>query len=247
MFEPYPGPKLTEEEVLIELEKIQKLGWDVNSLGSNNFIIDAKPDQQILVTFNGIEWGITIRRSGFFISIARSLSDIESFKNNLKRAADDIGIDLGIEPPTDSYRINKGEPLSNKLKLLRLIGNRAITHIYDSYFDARSLVNLLDLNKLGLRFNESLHCITGADMKRKKRISLDLVKDFTSETNTNIILKTQEFNGHTRRFLLLNDDKVIILGGSLNNLNINETLREEDSKEDIELFEKDWSTAEDFK
>lgn len=241
MFKPYTSPKLSNDEVLFELEKIQKIGWDVYSLESpNQYLIDVSDGKKIYITFEGEEWGIKAETDGYHM-FGRSCSSIESLRRIINEAARSVGIDLRIEPLKSTIRIKKNEPASNKVKLVQLIGGRSIKCIYDPYFDTHALKTLLLLNKLGLKFHESLRCLTGSD--KKKGIDPNFVEDFAREISTRVKLKTMASKEH-RRFLILNDNKVIIIGCSLNDLDKNEALLEEDSKDDIDFFESEWNAAE---
>ena len=105
------------------------------------------------------------------------------------------------------------------------------------YFDERSLITLKALYSLGLKFSNDLKCFS-----QQKEINETIVKDFNVEMKTNLLVK--KCKHEHRRFIILEDKTVIILGCSINNLDKNEVISIETNRElaksDIAFFNSKW-------
>jgi len=224
------------------------LGWEIYDnmsipkFNKYNYIIsiDNSSTVEIYCHSNHPYWNISARKEGNLVYV-ESASTLEIFVERLKEVASAFNINFDIEKPRTSIRINKSEPASNKVKLVDLINGRSIKKIFDPYFDNKSIKLLLSLSHLGLKLNNDLQCLTS--LRMKKSIDSIFVNDFNSELSVNMGIKLLSSNNEHRRFMILDDDSVIILGCSLNDINKNEAAHEEKSQVDIVFFNEGWQNG----
>ena len=138
----------------------------------------------------------------------------------------------------ETYRLIQTQPASNKSKFIDIINDRIVKDIFDPYFDTKSIKTLLSLSKLGLKFNTQIRCLT--TKRNSNKIDKLYWIDFNNELSLTLEIKTCKSSKEHRRFLILNDNQIIIIGCSLNDINKNETLVEETSQEDIDFFNTEW-------
>jgi hypothetical protein len=243
MFKKYDGPDLTIENVITELEKIQNLGWEIfvkEGLYEQHYII--KPDDNMLINIYLVDnkWYIESYCGGGLKYIKFALT-LEAFINVLNEAAAQIDINLSLTKRNDTFRLKQTQPASNKSKFLDLIHSRAVTDIFDPYFDTKSINTLLSLGRLGLKLNSQIRCLTTS--KTIKKIDKTFLQDFNNEFGVNLQIRVCSSDKEHRRFLILNDNKIIIIGCSLNDINKNEILLEETSQDDIDFFNLEWTSG----
>lgn len=240
MFKKYTGPLLTKQEVIIQLDKIQKLGYDVYKKEEESFLIKIDDSKEIAIHKGTSKWNVYVYIDGS-PKYAKSPSTLSLLISFLKEAASELNVNIGIKNEEKSIRITPDEPLSNKIKIITLIKDREVTGIFDPYFDTKSLVTLHALARLGLKFNSSVRCLTRKSLNSTDRTILD---DFKNELSIDFKLKKCENKEH-RRFLIIDYTSVIIIGCSLNDIDKNEVLVEEVNEKlnekDIEFFDDEWN------
>lgn len=241
MFEKFAGPSLTNEQVLTELEKIQNLGWDIFSGdGVHHYIIKPDDSKTIEIQFINKKWVVRSFIDGSIKYIKFPFS-FDTFVEILGAAAKMININLGLSKPKDTYRLKQSQPASNKSKFIDLINGRAVKDIFDPYFDTNSIKTLLSLSKLGLKFSNQVRCLTTA--KTMSNIDKSFWIDFNRELSLTLEIKICKSRKEHRRFLILNDNQIIIIGCSLNDINKNEILMEETSQDDLIFFKEEWANG----
>lgn len=241
MFKNYLGPSLTVEQVLTELEKIQDLGWDIYTDDTEyTYLIIPDDSKKIYIQFLAKQWYISSIKNGVtkFTDIPHNL---DTFIEILGKAAKSVEINLELNKPVDTYRLIQKEPASNKSKFIDLINKRAVKDIFDPYFDTNSIRTLLSLSKLGLKFNNPIRCLT--TKKTSGKIDKPFWTDFNNELSLTLEIRICQSKKEHRRFLILSDDKIIIIGCSLNDINKNEILMEDTSQEDIDFFSEEWKNG----
>lgn len=240
MFKKYTGSLLTKQEVISQLEKIQKLGYDVYQKDEDSFLIKIDDSKVIAILKGTSKWNVYVYIDGSPI-YAKSPSTLSLLISFLKEAASEINVNIGIKNEVKSIRITPDEPLSNKVKIITLIKDRKITGIFDPYFDTKSIVTLHALARLGLKFNTSVKCLTAKSLDSTDRTILD---DFKKELLIDFKLKKCENKEH-RRFLIIDYTTILIIGCSLNDIDKNEVLVEEANEKlnekDIEFFDHEWN------
>jgi hypothetical protein len=241
MFEEYKGLSLVENQVVSELEKIQNLGWciSVEKSNKNKYRINVNEFTEIVIYPSKDYWVVSGYNKGtcFFHKKPRT---IEQFIENINLVGTSIGCDFNIKNDVKSVRVKESEPFSNKVKLVSLVDKNKISDIFDPYFNTESLLTLYSLIKLGVSFSKNVRCITKLSLNN---IDNNVLNDFNVEYSINFQIKKGQKNEH-RRFIVLDNSKVIILGCSLNNIDKNEAFYEELdlklAKEDIIFFNDKW-------
>lgn len=240
MFKKYTGPLLTRQEAISQLEKIQKLGYDVYQKDDNSFLIKINDSKEIVIIKRPNKWIVRANKDGLpvYIKNPSTLALLISFLNE---AASELNVNIGIRNVVKSVRINSNQPLSNKVKIISLIQDRKITGIFDPYFDTKSILTLHALAKLGLKFNTSVKCLT---KKPFNSIDQSILNDFENEFSIDFKIKKCVSKEH-RRFFILDSNTIIIIGCSLNDIDKNEVVVEEINKdlneEDIKFFNEEWN------
>ncbi len=242
MFKDYSSNSLNREQVIAELEKITNLGWDVFQKKDKSYVIKIDEHKEISIREDSEKWFIASYIDGLPKSTVYS-SSTETLHEYLIAAANKLETNLNIEKVNRSIRLKTDEQFSNKVKLLTLIGNSKISKIFDPYFDSKSLVTLILLKKLGTEFDSKLDCLTTKSLTVFDQTNID---EFNSEAKTNIEVKKCNSKEH-RRFLILNDNRVIMIGCSLNDINKNEVVIEETIQElknnDLIFFNEEWAKS----
>ncbi len=122
-----------------------------------------------------------------------------------------------------------------------MFGNSKISKIFDPYFDLKSLITLISLEKSGAEFDTKMECLTTKNLNLFDQTVID---NFNIEENTFIEIKKCEEKEH-RRFIILNDNRILINGCSLNDINKNEVVTEEVQHEaknnDVKYFNDEWA------
>ena len=237
MIEKFEGIELKEEHIISELEKIQKLGWKVSVDNNKIYRIFINETKEIIIKKTSNYWIIKALSLGKIISYSSNITNLTLFVFGINTASSKLNINLSIKNEPLAIRISDKTPLDNKVQLLQLINNRKISKIFDPYFDEKSLITLKALYSLGLKFSNDLKCLS-----QQKEINETIVKDFNVEMKTNLLVK--KCKDEHRRFIILDDKTVIIIGLSLNNLNKNEAISIETNRElaksDITFFNSKW-------
>jgi len=245
-------PSLSNEMVINELFKLQELGWDVrNAFAStklNVYRICIDPNRIIEIkNIHETYWNIESLKD-FSVVYQGKASTQTSFLEALRLAFGAFNLDIKIIPTNKTERFKKSEPFSNKTKLIEIINGRLIKSICDPYFESKSLSNLIHFSHLGLKLSSDVKCLSSQIMKEDKRISLKMINDFNIEMTISMELRLVPIEDKLhRRFFILSDNSVIIIGCSLNDLDKDEVIIEnEDSvarKKDIDYFESKWQKA----
>lgn len=242
MFKDYGEIQIKKEEVISELEKISNLGWDVFKKKSEAYVVSIDDSNTIILEEIDGEWFIELSTNGV-PRYAKDVPTIEVLNNSLMEVSKILEINLKSEKINKSVRLKRKEPFSNKVKLLALFGNSKISKIFDPYFDPKAMITLLSLKKLGAEFDIKIECLTN---KQLTIFDDEIIKDFNAEGNTNLEIKRCENKEH-RRFIILNDKRIIILGCSLNDIIKNEVVKEEIQEEeklfDNNFFNEQWVKA----
>ena len=97
------------------------------------------------------------------------------------------------------------------------------------------------MSKLGLKFSNQIRCLT--TVKTSGKIDKSFWADFNKELSLTLEIKICQSSKEHRRFLILNDNQIIIIGCSLNDINKNEILMEEASQEDLDFFKEEWANG----
>lgn len=240
MFKEYSENSLTRDEVIGELEKISNLGWEVFQKKDKSYVIKIDEYKEVSIKETNEQWFIVSYLNGLpkFTIYSNSIA---TFHEHLKSASIKLETNLELEKVNHSIRLKAVEPFSNKIKLISIIGNSKISKIFDPYFDLKSLITLTSLKKLGAGFDQKVDCLT---TKPLTIFDQSVIDDFNNEFETNIEVKKCENKEH-RRFLILNDNRVILIGCSLNDINKNEAVSEELIPElkglDLDFFKEEWT------
>lgn len=143
-----------------------------------------------------------------------------------------------------ALRFVKGEPASNVLSLVELLKGNAIIGVFDPFLDTRGIRRLLSLQRMGTDLDPGLRCLTSGKAEPIDELTVqDVFKELKIQGQ---IRQTGSKEDH-RRFLLLKNNKVLILGNSLNDFNKDEAAHIETSEHDHEFFERIWNSAQSAK
>jgi hypothetical protein len=235
MFKPLAASTLTKDEVIGVLLDIQSRGWEIcEDTPNRQYLIQITDDDFTRVVFlsEGV-WGVSQWfRKGYPSYMPMKCHNLTDLRTQLQAY-------LGGPPPTQ-VRLVKDQPASNIAKLAALVGNRKVLAVFDPYYDDAGLGTLLAIGHLKPCVDTSLRILTD---KNPPRINKTFAKAFCDEFGCDLAKIRHMPKGEHRRFLLLSEDKVLILGCSLNNLNFNEAVRLESDGTDKPFFETQWSPS----
>jgi hypothetical protein len=147
-------------------------------------------------------------------------------------------------PPPTSLRFSKGEPATNVLNLVEILKGSTVNAVFDPFLDSRGMKRLLSLHKAGTAFANQLRCLTSG---KAEQVDDLLVQDAFKQMRIKGEVRVTGSKEDHRRFLLLDGDKVLILGNSLNDFDKDEAAHLESSKHDHEFFARVWDTAQPMK
>jgi len=155
---------------------------------------------------------------------------------------------ITLDAPPRTIRLKASEPASNLAKVCALIGGSSINAIFDAYLENKSLETLLNMSTLGVKISPDLRLLTSSSMTQAKAVQPRLTSSYLAAWTAqlalrNCTLRHRTYTGHQRRFLLLSGGTSLILGPSLNNLNVNEASHVENDSADLVLFEQEWAQA----
>ncbi|ESA34318.1 pentapeptide repeat protein [Leptolyngbya sp. Heron Island J] len=137
-----------------------------------------------------------------------------------------------------SIRLELGKNNENLRKISELIGNSVIEAIFDPYLNDKALKNLEYLSSHGVRFSEKVRFLTSSDKASRQSFSV-----FFQKAAEGGEIKKMKFGKEHRRFLLLENDMVLILGCSWNQISKNEVASIEFTEVDKDFFNSKWQKA----
>lgn len=182
-------------------------------------------------------------------------ADVNSLKGLQGRISSYLDTFADIELSTwrpKSIRLKKGQPASNMNKLASLLTDETLTAYFDPYLDNKSLTNLADIVSLTAngKFADDFRLISSPNMNKQStnkpmRLSESFVEKWFLEHGVSGGGARLTQKEH-RRFLLLASGRTIVIPFSLNEVNINEAsqVEENNHNDDIEFFDKQWTSAE---
>lgn len=185
---------------------------------------------------------------------ARAFDAME--KINARFRAHAVGYEFrdGEVVPTEviklATRLKAGEPVTNLQKIAQVIGKEALICVHDPYIRIETLVNLQKLEGVGVIISKNLRLLTTNKIgNSSKMATVSFLNDLNSEMSSRWQLRayTGTAKPH-RRFLVLEDNSVIIVGLSLNDIDKDEVLDRvpagsNDADHDCKLFEDCWAAA----
>ena len=250
----YPAPSLSREQVISFLVPCIQRGWEIyTGKAEDQFIFRLAENLKLFIEQTPEGWRVS---TGLAPSMSISIWAYPETTSELTAAvAHALSIvthafaePITLDAPPRSIRLKASEPASNLSKMCALIGSSSINAIFDTYLENKSLEALLNMSTLGVRISRDLRLLTSSSMTQAKSVQPRLTSSyFTAWTDQlalhNCILRHRDYKGHQRRFLLLSGGTSLILGPSLNNLNVNEASHVENDSADLALFEQEWAQS----
>lgn len=160
----------------------------------------------------------------------------------------------GIIIPTEviklATRLKAGEPATNLQKIAQVIGKEALVCMHDPYIRVETLVNLQKLKGAGVTISKNLRLLTANKIGNSAKTAIvsflkDLNKEMSSQWQLHTYTGTAKLH---RRFLILEDNSVVIVGLSLNDIDKDEVLdrvpaSSNDASHDCKFFEDCWTAS----
>lgn len=239
IFPKAPPSSLTQEHVIDYLKEWLALGWEVLEEADGSFSIVIGPIQKI---------GIKHEIAGWVLSGGpgtRRLVKQPHHPLELRMLVETMAREYGVSPqnPPKQVRLLYGSPVTNTGRLVSMIGASIIQAVYDVYLDDKAIFNLSILCNLGVSFSPNLRLLA-SDRTAPKKLTDQFVSDFFKQSGcTQGKARYTAYTSHENRLLFLDGGDIISLGGSLNNLNINERMHRVADTGEMQLFEKAWNTA----
>ena len=147
-------------------------------------------------------------------------------------------------------RLKAGEPATNLRKIAQVIGKEALVCLHDPYIRVATLEHLQILEGLDVIISKKLRLLTTDKIGNpSKAATVSFLKHLNNEMSSRWQLRA--YTGTAiphRRFLVLEDNSVIIVGPSLNDIDKDEVLGRvpagsNDASHDCKLFEDCWAAA----
>jgi hypothetical protein len=147
-------------------------------------------------------------------------------------------------------RLKAGEPAKNLRKIAQVIGKEALVCVHDPYIRVETLVNLQKLEGVGVIISKNLRLLTADKIGNPSKMAVasflkDLNKEMSSRWQLRTYIGTAKLH---RRFLILEDKSVVIIGLSLNDVDKDEVLDRipagsNDASHDCKVFEDCWTAS----
>ncbi len=173
----------------------------------------------------------------------RRLQNLATDLVSLKRLLEIVAFQRGmsaLEKPLTDIRIEYGTPAGNVARCVQMISPTSVVAVWDVYLDDKGVETLLTMRNLGVIYSDQLRLLS-SDKKAPKQLTKGFVQDFFKEIGvTKGETRYVPYLQHEHRLLLLADGDVVTLGGSLNNLNINERMHRTADQGDLKSFEEQW-------
>ncbi len=241
IFPPSPTPDLTREAIIDVLCEWRDLGWIIYADNNDVFTICIAENHRVTIspstvpgTWNLKTWGIG-RQFGH-------ASNAAELRARLANHAHTLNINWPTSPKT--IRLVRGKPASNIGTIQRVIATSVIEAVYDIYLDDKGVDMLITLHNLGTKFDPELRLLSSA-----AKVPKELRKQFVSQAFIDLGCSKGEARyldmkkGHEYRFMLLTGGRALVLGTSLNRMDVNEAPHLESDTKDRPLFENVWKTA----
>lgn len=172
------------------------------------------------------------------------VSSVEQMRMAFQGFAKEAGVNL-LAPP-GAARLKSDTPADNYRSIASLVGTAQITAVFDPFLENKSLAELSIVLSFGqggfarnVRLLGSEKANQGKTIARFTRAGVEVWAQQHKLTAEARILP----GGEHRRFLLLNDGQVLILGMSLNQIHKNEAIRTEPGAQDSAWFDSQWDVA----
>jgi hypothetical protein len=146
--------------------------------------------------------------------------------------------------------LKAGEPAKNLRKIAQVIGKEALVCVHDPYIRVETLVNLQKLEGVGVIISKNLRLLTADKIGNPSKMAVasflkDLNKEMSSRWQLRTYIGTAKLH---RRFLILEDKSVVIIGLSLNDVDKDEVLDRipagsNDASHDCKVFEDCWTAS----
>jgi hypothetical protein len=241
-FHEYPGASFSEDDVENYLEELAEKGWGVFKR-HNSYVIVIEDERKITTSFSSYykTWGVnaSYMEGKLPFDSTYDIVNFQQFKVCFAKAAEYLGEDLNCGPA--SIRLKEVTPASNKRSLARLAHNNVVNCIFDPYFDDKSITILITLINLGMLLNKDVRVLTTS--KSRGRLSMQMISDFKIEKGVNLDIRLCSSDKEHRRYLLLSTGDALVIGCSLNAIDKNEAAHMENSQEDRDFFETQWSAS----
>lgn len=247
-FQTYNPKNLSLESVRIFLLELQQAGLQIRVDG-DNFVIEIDHTRSIRISNlkNGkfqIQGNINDFPSAGLDDVDNEGALRATVANCFKKLT---GKNIETWRQT-TIRINVGKPATNITKLAKLIEGKKIEAFFDPYLENRSLQTLTDMSSLSSDslISKNIRLISTKKVfeGKKKRLTRSYVEAWMLEHEaTEGGIKISIEYEH-RRFMILNDGAVLIIGCSLGEIDKNEAAHVEADQGDVEFFNNQWSKAE---
>jgi len=243
-FPPYPGNRLSREDVVGYLLSSQANGWCRVFQGANSlqFILTVDDDKKIAVTLKEGAWHVKAERIGG-IELAGRAETLPQLEQALSQAAAFHG--QSWQQKRTTGRLSDQTPATNLATISGLAGTAEIQAVFDPYLSNKSLATLLDILTLGPTASNNMRFLACEKMVAGKmpQLTKTFVELWFRERGVTAGEARLMPDGEHRRFLLLSGGQSLLLGMSLNSIAKNEAVRIEPDTTDRPFFESVWGAA----
>ncbi|MDD5141390.1 MAG: hypothetical protein PHY43_14160 [Verrucomicrobiales bacterium] len=147
-------------------------------------------------------------------------------------------------------RLKAGEPATNLQKIAQVIGKEALLCVHDPYIRVETLVNLQKLEGVGVVISKNLRLLTANKIGNPAKVAVvSFLKDLNTEMSSRWQLRAYTGTAKLhRRFLILEDNSVVIVDLSLNDVDKDGVLDRvpagsNDASHDCKFFEDSWTAS----
>jgi hypothetical protein len=243
-FQEYEGARFTVADVEMYLLELGKKGWLAKAKkGNRGYVLEPNIDSKIDILHypSDNRWIIQVSPcidGKLPFDEDRILNTMEHFKECIVKAADYL--DLNLNVPPYSFRLESEKPATNRVKLAQMASMSEVEAIFDPYFDNKAIAELMTLIKLGMNITKTIRVLT--TKKGGKNLSEGMLDSFGKEFDSSLDIRILTEKVH-RRFMLLSNREVLIIGPSLNSIDHDEILFREESVQDATFFNDNWNKS----
>lgn len=243
-FPEYNGARFTVADVEMYLIELAKKGWLVSAKkGNRGYVIEPNIDSKIDILHrpSDNQWAIQVFPDidgKLPFSDDSLLNSMDHFKLCIVKAADYL--DLNFDVPPSSLRLESEKPATNRMNLAQMTSMSEVEAIFDPYFDNKAIAELVTLIKLGVNIKKNIRVLT--TKRGGNNLSKGMIDCFNKEFGSSLDIRIFTERAH-RRFMLLSNTEVLIIGPSLNSIDHDEILFREQSVQDAEFFNHNWNES----
>jgi len=243
-FPPYPGNRLSRDDVVVYLLSGQANGWCRAFQGADSlqFILTVDDDKKISVTLKEGAWHVMAERIGG-LELAGRAETLPQLEQALSQAAAYHG--QSWQQKRTTGRLSAQTPATNLATISGLAGNAEFQAVFDPYLSNKALATLLDILTLGPTASNNMRFLACEKMATGNwpQLTKTFVEQWFRERGVTAGAARLMPDGEHRRFLLLSGGQSLLLGMSLNSIAKNEAVRIEPDTTDRLFYESVWGAA----